>query len=65
MHLDTLTKSYYYYSTIIPVIIYSTPTNIIIPMLSDCHMSDPSDPFAVANPIPNSFLLLPTENEFS
>jgi hypothetical protein len=56
---------YYYYSTIIPVTMYSTLTNIIIPMSSDCHMSDPSDPFAAADPIPNSFPLLPTENEFS
>ena len=29
------------------------------------HMSDPSDPFAAANPIPNSFLLSSTENELS
>ena len=43
----------------------STPTNIIIPVSSDCHMSDPSDPFATADPIPNSFPLSSTENELS
>ena len=43
----------------------STPTNIIIPVSSDCHMSDPSDPFAAADPIPNSFPLSSTENELS
>ena len=43
----------------------STPMNIIIPVSSDCHMSDPSDPFAAADPIPNSFPLSSTENELS
>jgi hypothetical protein len=42
----------------------STPTNIIIPVSSDCHMFDPSDPFVAADPIPNSFPLS-TENEVS
>jgi hypothetical protein len=55
---------YYHYSTIIPAMMCSTPTNIIIPVSSDCHMSDPSDPFAAADPIPNSFPLS-TENEVS
>ena len=34
-------------------------------MSSDYHISDPSDPFAAADPIPNSFPLSLTENEFS
>ena len=45
--------------------IYSILMNIIIPVSSDCHMSDLSDLFAATNPIPNSFPLSPTENEFS
>ena len=55
---------YYHYSTIIPVMAYPTLMNIIIPVLSDCHISDPSDPFTAADPIPNSFPLSPTVNKF-
>jgi hypothetical protein len=39
--------------------------NIIIPVSSDYYISDPSDTFTTADLIPNSFPLLPTENEFS
>ena len=45
--------------------ICSIPINIIIPVSSDCHMSDPSDLFAAADLIPNSFPLSFTENKIS
>ena len=43
---------------------YSTLTNIIIPVSSDCYMSEASDSFAI-DTILNSFPLSPIENGLS